>query len=93
MEEILDPLHLRCLMAPSVGVQIWAHHRKNPRSRCVTLTSKPKTDPTETYLEACYLSFPWNSKIPGTQYNHRPLLQRLQKPSESIQGGSNAERC
>ncbi|KAM3178437.1 hypothetical protein ACTXT7_002584 [Hymenolepis weldensis] len=65
MEKILNPFHFRCLLMPGVGVHILEHHRKNPRFWYATLTFKPKTDPTEIYLEACYFPLLWNPEIRG----------------------------
>ncbi|KAM3171843.1 hypothetical protein ACTXT7_015786 [Hymenolepis weldensis] len=57
---------------------------KRLHSRYAAASSKPKTDASKIYLDACYLPPPWNAEAPETQRNHWPdcyskLFRRHQK--------------
>ncbi|KAM3174386.1 hypothetical protein ACTXT7_010643, partial [Hymenolepis weldensis] len=89
VEEILDSLQF----SYRTTVRIWVYNRKNLRSWYAALTSKSKTDTTKIYLDACYLSPPWNpgnSEDPKQSWA-RLLLRTLQKISEKNQDGINIQ--
>ncbi|KAM3180176.1 hypothetical protein ACTXT7_016823 [Hymenolepis weldensis] len=71
-ERFINSLQFRSRTTPQLSVQVMVGHRKNLRSRCAAFTSKPKTDPTETYLDGYHPPPPSNPGTLETQPNHRP---------------------
>ncbi|VUZ53712.1 unnamed protein product, partial [Hymenolepis diminuta] len=71
VEENLSSLLFSCWTTPLVGVKIWVRHHQYLRYKYVTLTSKPKMDPTEICLGKRYLPPPWNLKILEIKHNHQ----------------------
>ncbi|VUZ44632.1 unnamed protein product [Hymenolepis diminuta] len=69
--EIINSLQFRNRTTLHAGVQICMRCRKNLLSRYTALTSKPKTEPTEIYLNIVSLR---NPETPKTQFNHQSDL-------------------
>ncbi|KAM3177530.1 hypothetical protein ACTXT7_004402 [Hymenolepis weldensis] len=67
---------------------------RTSHSRYAALTSKPKTNPTEIYLDACHLPLPRNTEIPMTQRNYQPdrFSGRFRRPRKRFKVDSTLKR-
>ncbi|KAM3181373.1 hypothetical protein ACTXT7_014506 [Hymenolepis weldensis] len=62
-------------MSPSslqLDLKTYVNHHENLHSRYAAFTSKPKTDQTEIYLDACNRPPQRNQNILETQHSHQP---------------------
>ncbi|KAM3176965.1 hypothetical protein ACTXT7_005440 [Hymenolepis weldensis] len=73
-EEIVEEIQFGYQASPSVGIRICLRYRKYLRSLYTTVSSEPKMDKTNIYLDACDFLPSWHPETPETQHNHFPTL-------------------